>query len=238
MESGMTHAASHTRHRALAPLFALVAAVGGTAGCGNEAPPMGDAVRHRDSMAVMVTRGVSKLISDSGVIRYKIVAEEWRIYDKTKPPRWEFPKGVFLERYDDKFKVNLHITADSAWLYDQNLWKLRGHVELNDQAAQTLMYTNELFWNMRTGELRSDVYTRLIEPDQEIEGNWFRAFVVNKRLTRYHIRQGKGFMPMADYENDSPTNEFSADTTGGERPVFREAPMAHPNTQQGHKPTN
>lgn len=231
MESGMTRPARHTLRGALAPLFALLAAAGGAAGCGNDAPPMGDAVRQRDSMAVMVTQGVSKLISDSGVIRYKIVAEEWRIYDKTNPPRWEFPKGVFLERYDDKFKVNLHITADSAWLYDQNLWKLRGHVELNDQAAQTLMYTNELFWDMRTGELSSNVYTRLIEPDQEIEGNWFRAFIVNKRLTRYHVRQGKGFMPMSDYDTENTAAETPTDTTGGEAPTMREGPTARPYTQ-------
>lgn len=165
-------------------------------GCGNDAPPMGSAVVGRDSLPVMVTHGVSKLISDSGIIRYKIIAEEWRIFDKTTPPRWEFPKGIFIERYDDKFKVNLHITADSAWLYDQKLWKLRGHIELNDQAAETYLTTEELFWNMRTGELSSNVYTRLIEPQQAIEGNWFRATIVNKRLTKYHVRQSKGFMPM------------------------------------------
>ena len=82
-----------------------------TASCGNEAPPMGGAVNNRDSLPVMVTHGVSKLISDSGFIRYKMIAEEWRVYDKTNPPRWEFPQGIFIERYDDKFKVNLYLTA-------------------------------------------------------------------------------------------------------------------------------
>lgn len=167
-----------------------------TASCGNEAPPVGSAVVGRDSLPVMVTYGVSKLISDSGIIRYKFISEEWRIYDRTKPPRWEFPKGIFIERFNDKFKVNLHITADSAWLYDQNLWKLRGHVELYDKEAHTHLKTNELFWDMRTGQLSSNVHTRLIEPEQEIEGDWFRAVILNKRLTRYHVRRSKGFMPM------------------------------------------
>ena len=167
-----------------------------SASCGSEAPPMGNAVAGRDSLPVMVTHGVSKLISDSGIIRYKFISEEWRIYDRTQPPRWEFPKGIFIERFNDKFKVNLHITADSAWLYDQILWKLRGHVELHDKEAHTHLKTSELYWNMRTGQLSSNVHTRLIEPEQEIEGDWFRAVILNKKLTRYHVRRSRGFMPM------------------------------------------
>ena len=40
--------------------------------CDNGGPPNGSAVRNRDSLPMMVTYGVSKLISDSGVVRYKI----------------------------------------------------------------------------------------------------------------------------------------------------------------------
>lgn len=189
---------------------------------------MGNAVTGRDSLPVMVSHGVSKLISDSGVIRYKLIAEEWRVYDKTTPPRWEFPKGIFLERYDDKFKVNLHITADSAWLYEQNLWKLRGHIVLDDQEAQTHLTTNELFWNMRTGEMSSNVYTRLTEPDQEIEGNWFRATIVNKRVTRYHVRQSRGFMPMGDLGGTSTSPQASSDTSQTAPKPTRNGPTSRP----------
>lgn len=201
-----------------------------TAGCGNEAPPMGDVVRQRDSLPVMLTRGVSKLISDSGVMRYKVVAEEWTVFDKTTPPRWEFNKGIFLERFDDRFHANMHITADSAKLYDQNLWKLRGHILLKDDAAQVVLRTNELSWNMRTGELASDVYTRLTKPDEEIEGNWFRATVVNRQLTSYHVRQTKGFMPMNDQAGTASPQPAAtpADTAAADTVVLRDAPSAHP----------
>lgn len=183
--------------------------------CESDAPPMGEAVTMRDSLPAMVSHGVSKLISDSGVIRYKMITEEWRVYDKTAPPRWEFPKGIYLEKYDDQFKVNLHITADSAWLYEQNLWKLTGHVILDDQEARTHLTTNELYWNMRTGEMASNVHTRLTEPDQEIEGNWFRATILNKRVTRYHVRQSSGFMPMGNLDSDKsqPTPGDTAQAT-------------------------
>lgn len=197
--------------------------------CGNEAPPMGSAVTGRDSLPVMVTRGVSKLISDSGVIRYKVIAEEWRVYDKTTPPRWEFPKGIFIERYDDKFKVNLYLTADSAWIFDQNLCRLRGHVVLDNREDQTLLTTEELFWNIRTNLFYSNVYTRLSQPEQEIEGNWFRATLRGGRPTQYHVKQSKGFLPMSDDFNDqpAPAAEQPADTLQPDSVLpLREAPQS------------
>lgn len=214
-------------------LWAVVTtmAVSITVGCGGEAPPMGSSIDNRDSAAVMVSYGVSKLISDSGVFRYKVVAEEWRVYDKTVPPRWEFPKGIFLERFDDKFKVNLHITADTAWLFDQNLWKLHSHVVLHDESAQTRVYTDELYWNMNTGELSSNVYSHLIKPDQEIEGDWFRARLVDGQLTQYHIRQSKGFMPKHDYGEPEPLLEDEADDSlEVDTLVLRGGPMSRPRT--------
>ncbi len=217
-----------TRLRTIAFLL-LSATIAGSilSGCANEAPPMGSAVQNRDSLPVMVTKGVSKLISDSGIIRYKIVAEEWKVYDRTNPPRWEFEKGIFLERFDDKFKTNMHITADSAVLYNQNLWKLRGHIVLRDDAMHTILHTNELYWNMHTGELSSDVYTKLIKPDEEIEGNWFRATVVNKQLTSYYVKQTKGFMPMSDTSGDTAAPQPS-DTAQVDSSAMREAPMSRP----------
>ncbi len=116
--------------------------------CGTEAPPMGAAIEERDSIPVMSVQGVSKLISDSGVVRYKIVAEEWLVYDRTKPPRQYFPKGIFLMRLDEKFSVDLFISADTAYCYDQNLWELRGRVRINNKAEGTKFSTDELFWDM------------------------------------------------------------------------------------------
>ena len=77
----------------------LLAGLGLFSGCTNEAPPMSRLAGERDSLPLMTTYGVSKLISDSGIMRYRIIAEEWRLYDKTKPPRQVFPKGVFMQRY-------------------------------------------------------------------------------------------------------------------------------------------
>ena len=183
----------------LAVLICFTAVLPGVlAGCGSEAPPMGDAVRNRDSLPVMISYGVSKLISDSGFIKYKVITEEWQVYDKTKPERWEFPKGIFLERYDRKFKVNMYITADTAYFYDQRLWELRGHVVLIDKEDGTQLTTEELFWDVQSGELKTDVYFHLIKPDRDIEGDYLRALVTDQRVQSFYVKRSRGFAPMEE----------------------------------------
>lgn len=47
--------------------------------CGGKKKITGDAITERDSMAVMQTSGVTTLISDSGVTRYRVNTEEWLV---------------------------------------------------------------------------------------------------------------------------------------------------------------
>lgn len=202
------------------PLHLLLAFGALCAACSGEAPPVADSVEERDSAAMMITRGVSKLISDSGMMRYKIVAEEWQMFDRTTPPRQYFPKGLFLERYDDRFRVDMHITADTAWCYDQNLWELRGRVFIHDERQQTTFATEELYWNMREHRFYSNKYMRIRLPDRELEGDRFTS---DEQLTRYHISQSKGFMPMArDDRGDTPPAE---NDSAAEAPQQRPAPV-------------
>ncbi len=170
--------------------------------CSSEAPPMSHLQQHRDSTALMTTYGVSKMISDSGIMRYRIIAEEWQLYDKTQPPRQEFPRGIFLERLDNNFKMDLYIIADSAWCYDQSLWRLKGKVYILDKENDTRFWTEELFWDMNEHRFYSNKYMRIRKPDREMEGNRFTA---NEQLTQYHIWQSKGFMPVPKEKKKTPS---------------------------------
>ena len=50
--------------------------------CGGKQKAMGEAITERDSLPVMTTLGVTTLISDSGVTRYRVNTEEWMMYDR------------------------------------------------------------------------------------------------------------------------------------------------------------
>ena len=156
--------------------------------CSNDAPPMASAIRNRQSQAVMSTYGVSKLISDSGVIRYKIIAEQWDVYDQSTPPKQSFPKGLFLEKFDEKFHVELFITADTAYCYDQNLWELRGRVFIRNTNGVSFS-TEELFWDMGKHEMYSNMFTHIVTPERELQGFSFKS---NEQMTKYEVYNNKG----------------------------------------------
>ncbi|MBO5704371.1 MAG: LPS export ABC transporter periplasmic protein LptC [Bacteroidaceae bacterium] len=221
--------------------FLLTVAVATTA-CTSEAPPMGAAIESRDSLPVMTTYGVSKLISDSGIVRYKIIAEEWRVFDKTVPQRQEFPKGLYLERYDNNLRTNLHITADTAFCYDQNLWKLRGHVMINDIEKQLVYQSEELYWDMRKHIFYANTHFIIDEPTRHIEGYWFES---DEQMKKIKVKNSSGFMPFATQSSatanaDSTTTKeadvkVNPSTTAPERNTNKK-PAAAPN-QKSTKPS-
>ena len=197
--------------RQLIPFFFLTLAIG-LGACGNDAPPQAAAVRHRDSLPLMTSYGISKLISDSGVVRYKIMTEEWRFFDRTHPPRNEFLKGIFLQRYEAKFNVDLYITADTAYWYDQKLWELRGRVRVRNLQDGTTYTSQQLYWDNEQHEFYSNVPMHIVTPDRDLQGDRFRS---DEQLTRYEVRRTRGFIPMPSSMSSSNTASSSttADTT-------------------------
>lgn len=83
--------------------------------CSGKKQELGAAITERDSMPVMDTRGVTTLISDSGVTRYRILTEEWKVFDRKSPSYWSFEKGVYLEKFDTLFQVEASIKSDTAY---------------------------------------------------------------------------------------------------------------------------
>lgn len=171
--------------------------------CSEEREHTAPAIHDRDSVPVMTTYGVNTLISDSGVIKYRIVTECWEINENRKPSRWTFNKGILLTQFDLKKHVVGYIQCDSAVYFDKDRrWELRGRVRI--LTAQGLnFYSNELYWDERNHEMWSYSYSHLKTPDKELQGNWFRS---DEQMTNYEIRQTKGWGIFSKEEFMSPAN--------------------------------
>ena len=105
------------------------------------------AIRDRDSVSMMVSYGVNTLISDSGVIKYRIVTERWEVNTVRNPSRWIFEKGLFFEQFDEKFHVQSYIQCDTAYYYDQKrLWELRNRVSVLTKDGVKFT-SQQLFWD-------------------------------------------------------------------------------------------
>ena len=134
---------------------------------------------------MMKTLGVTTLISDSGVTRYRVKTEEWLMFDRKKPSYWAFEKGVYLEQFDSIFNIEASIKADTAYFYDkQQLWKLIGNVDIQNRKGERFN-TELLFWNQATKKVYSDKFIRIQQPDRVITGHGFES---NQDMTVYVIQ--------------------------------------------------
>lgn len=144
-------------------------------------------------MATMTTRNISTLISDSGVIQYKIVAPLWKVFDEADTPYWSFPEGLYLQKYDPYFHVVATVAADSARYYKlQRLWRLEGKVQMT-KAPKDLFLSERLFWDQRRGEIYSDTFIHIENATHVLEGT---GFVSNENLSRYRILNPEGIFPV------------------------------------------
>ena len=157
--------------------------------CSGKKKELGDAITGRDSMAVMDTRGVTTLVSDSGVTRYRINTEEWLVFDRKNPPYWAFEKGVYLEKFDSIFQVEASIKADTAYFFNkEELWKLMGNVHIQNLKGEQFD-TGLLYWDQRAQRIYSDEFIRIEQPDRIITGHGFES---NQQMTVYTIRKPEG----------------------------------------------
>ena len=163
--------------------------------CTGKKKPMTDAITNRDSVPVMITRDVSSYVSDSGIVRYKIITKEWKVYDRLDPSRWSFEQGIYLEKFDNQLAIEAVISADTTYYYDKKeLWELRGNVHIeNEQDEQ--FDTQLLFWDQKAKTVYSDQYIRIRQQKRVITGTGFTS---NQQLTNYTIRQTQGIFPIKE----------------------------------------
>jgi LPS export ABC transporter protein LptC len=144
----------------LLTFFILYSSLFIIASCDNAREHTAEAIRDEDSVAMMTSYGVNTLISDSGIMRYRIIAEQWEVNDNRNPPRWIFPRGLFLQQLDEKFHVETYIQADTANYFTTNkLWHLWGNVRI--KTVDGMIFTSEeLYWDQNRHELYSNLYSQ------------------------------------------------------------------------------
>ena len=148
--------------------------------CGGKQKAMGEAITERDSLPVMTTLGVTTLISDSGVTRYRVNTEEWMMYDRKKPSYWAFEKAYYYDK--------------------ERLWKLIGNVDIQNRKGERFN-TELLYWNEATQKVYSDKFIRIQQPDRIITGHGFDS---NQQMTIYTIRNIEGIFYVDEEASSGP----------------------------------
>ena len=200
--------------------------------CNKNKEHIAPAVLDKDSVSMMVTYGTSTLISDSGIMKYRIVAEEWEVNTVRVPSRWIFNKGIFMEQFDSRFHIEAYVQADTAFYYDQNrLWELRGNVRVRTTDGLRFM-SEELFWDGMKHEFYSNMLSRVVTPERTLQGTYFRS---DERMIHYTVSNSKGSFVKQDNNAAAPADaQAPKDTTS--TPVLRPAATKHAATPKPQTP--
>lgn len=158
------------------------------ASCSKKKVEMQNLQVNPDSLYTVRTLSLNTLISDSGLIRYRMIAPELLVYERPERNEWVFPKGLTLLSYDT-LQSRVFIQADSAIRHPQREeWELIGHVVVQGPEGQRLM-THRLFWLRDERRLYSNDTTNFLVQGRELRGSHFNA---KDDLSWYEIYDNKG----------------------------------------------
>lgn len=175
--------------------------------CSGNKKVLGKAITERDSLPIMDTRGVTTLVSDSGITRYRINTEVWQMFDRKDPSYWAFEKGIYLEKFDSLLQVEASIESDTAYFYDKKkLWKLMGNVHVQNLKGEKFD-TELLYWDQNQKKVYSDKRVRIEQPDQIIYA-W--GFESNEQMTKYKFFKTDGIFYVD--EQQQPVDTLKTDS--------------------------
>lgn len=180
------------------------------AACSSEKENMAPAINDNDSVSLMTSYGVNTLISDSGIIKYRIVAESWDINQAKQLSRWTFINGLFMEQFDQGYSLRAYIQSDTAWYYDKiKLWELRGRVRLRNINGM-VFNSEELFWDGIKHELYSNKPSVLVTPERTLKGTYFRS---DEKMNHYIISNSSGSFVRSDMESSETVTHDTLNVT-------------------------
>lgn len=149
--------------------------------------------------------------TENGVLRYVVEAPLSESYSLAREPYREFRRGVDVVTYrsDSVGGVDVTLTADYAIHYEKRrLWEAKGNVVIKKSDGREV-YTQQLFWNEKTGRVWSNVDTRIVEEGGR--GSYVvEGFESDDRFRDLSFRKIKGRMLLnvePTRQNDSTRRE-------------------------------
>jgi LPS export ABC transporter protein LptC len=102
----------------------------------------------------------------------------------------EFPKGVYLEFYNEFGRLESTLKADHAFYFKkENQWRGRGNVEVKNVEKNEQLNTEELFWKQATKDIFTEKFVTIRQQGDVIYGTGLTA---KQDLSDYTITKPYG----------------------------------------------
>lgn len=164
-----------------------------------------------ETMMTEYSENLSIINSQNGRRSYHFVTPLLEGYTLAREPYREFRKGIKITTYldDSLSSVDAVLTANYAINYEnRELWEAKGNVVVEKSDGKTL-YTQQLFWNARTGRIYSNVDSKIVQNNGRdvFIGEGFES---DEEFKDWRFRRMKGRM---EVEVKPQSDSLGADST-------------------------
>ncbi len=102
----------------------------------------------------------------------------------------EFPKGIYLEFYDETGVLSSILRANHAYYFkSEDKWRARGKVEVVNQEKNEQLNTEELFWFPAKEEILSEKFVTIRQQQTILYGEGLEA---KQDMSTYSILKPQG----------------------------------------------
>ena len=134
------------------------------------------------------------LYTDSGKMQFRLKAPSMEHYViGVKDPYSEFPKGVYIEYYDDLNRVKTILKSNYAIRYDNSKkMEARYKVEVVNENGEVLK-TEKIIWDEEINIIFTDEYVEIKTKKEVIKGKGMEA---NQDFSQWEIKEVSGSIPI------------------------------------------
>ena len=207
------------------------------------------AAKNETGLMTEYSENLSIVMSQNGRRSYFFETPLLEGYTLGAEPYREFRKGIKITTYQDDSlsQVDMVLTANYAIYYEKReLWEAKGDV-VGRKFDGKQLYTQQLFWDARTGQVYSNVDTKLVQGNNVSVGESFEAtedlsdwrFRYQKSRVEVEFAEGEGGDSTAVQPRptrrassvDSSTQSRSTQLKAPAEPLVQKSPRRLPRPQ-------
>jgi LPS export ABC transporter protein LptC len=136
---------------------------------------------------VRIGENVELYYTEDNLVKVKMIAA---LVHEFESGDQEFPKGIYLEFYDENGRLESTLRANEAYYFKkEHQWRGRGKVEVKNLEKNEQLNTEELFWKPAEEKVFTDKFVTIRQQSDVIYGQGLEA---KEDMSDYVIKKPEG----------------------------------------------
>jgi LPS export ABC transporter protein LptC len=144
----------------------------------------------QDSIPTISVDSIHVIETKHGELSMELFGRQMLSYQSESDPYTELPKGFVVVIYDSLNNEETRIKANYGISWgNQKLMQAKGNVQINNYKKNIQLNTENLFWDQNKGNIYTDEFVKITEPDKIIMG---RGMSADDHLNKWIIHNVTG----------------------------------------------